>query len=124
MAGPYLGFQQYILFVPDEEGLDYSRTSVYRKSSLLTGVQSKFVYSQFINPIKHVVDLYVSGSVGLQRYSPNENHSPHGTQFRYGASAGASFFFSKHFGAFVEYGIGKYENSHETEIKYGVNIRF
>jgi hypothetical protein len=123
-AGPYLGFQQYYLSVPHEGGLDYSSYGIYRKSSLLTGVQSKFVYSQFINPIKHFVNLYISGSVGLQRYSPNKDYSPHGTQFRYGTSAGASFYFSKRFGAFIEYGVGKYENSKETELKYGVNVRF
>ncbi|MGF7141414.1 TonB-dependent receptor [Roseimarinus sediminis] len=121
-AGSYWGVQRYRAYVLDEGSS--TSGSIYNKNALLAGVQSKFIYSEFIPSIRKLVDLYASASVGFKRYQSGNYYWPRGFRLCYGVKSGASVFFSKHLGAFVEYGIDIFESQPESELKYGLSIRF
>ncbi|MFA9388230.1 MAG: carboxypeptidase-like regulatory domain-containing protein [Prolixibacteraceae bacterium] len=120
-TGVYLGQEKYLAMVPANVDGQFFGS---KEKSLHYGVLSNVHLAPLLPVVNHFMDIYVTGSLGVQRYNPPYGYQPNGTQFRYGLALGTSVFITKHIGAFAEYGIRKASWRNIAEVNYGLNIRF
>lgn len=69
-------------------------------------------------------DLYLSGKFGGLFFDSPTGFFPTGSAFEYGIGGGLSFYIWKHLGVYAEYTYGKYFFRDNSNLKYGLTMKF
>ncbi|MBN2521592.1 MAG: outer membrane beta-barrel protein [Bacteroidales bacterium] len=123
-VGGYLGYSRFRTYEivsqsSEYKEIEYTNTPFY-------GINANFhLLPFFISKDDFRFDLYVTGKFGGHFYfTPNNYYPARGHISDYGIGIGIAFYLWKHIGIFAEYNYGKYDYDNQTDLRYGLTLKF
>jgi hypothetical protein len=121
-TGIYVGYSKF-----DSFRINWADTSFNFKncSTPFYGINCNFHLLPFlIKEDDFRFDLYISGKFGGLFFASPTGFFPTGSAFEYGIGGGLSFYIWKHLGVYAEYTYGKYFFRDNSNLRYGLTMKF
>lgn len=124
-VGAYFGYSKFEFFeiTSSVDSIFSIKTKNY--NTPFYGINLNFhIFPFLIKRDDFRFDLYVTGKYGGLFFTTPDYYYLHGHVHEFGIGGGFSFYIWKHLGLYIEYSYGKYHYEDNSNLRYGITLKF